>query len=143
MLRDTPMNGERFAFDSLWHNFDDLDLPEAPDNMCQYARALSDSASKVRELGLSSDIVAVNQAKLLLLEKYFEFFCIVPRQHRYHLSPRGHKCIFQVFIELYSLIKSHELSSLSPPMLFEPPPPPPPPQIAGIFLGEEIEEEEE
>jgi hypothetical protein len=40
------------------------------------------------------------------------------------------------------LIKSHELT-LSPPMLFEPPPPPPPPQIAGIFLGEEIEEEEE
>jgi hypothetical protein len=142
MLRDTPMNGERPPFDSLWHNFDDLELPDAPDNMCRYARALSDSASKVRELGFSSDIVAVNQAKLLLVETYFKFFCIVPKQHRYHLSPRGHKCIFQVFIELYSLIKSHELS-LSPPMLFEPPPPPPPPQIAGIFLGEEIEEEEE
>ena len=134
------MNDDSALFDPLWHSFDDFELPDAPDNRCQYARAFSDSAAEALELGLSSDIVKVNQGKLWLVEKYFEFFCVVPRSHRYHLSPRGHKCIFQVFIELYASIKSNELS-LRPPILSELSRQPP--QIAGIFLGEEIEVEEE
>ncbi len=91
-------------------------------------------------------IVSINQAKVLLLDKYMQWRSFVPKRHRAYTGS-AHTCIFHVFEIAYDRLKVVELS-LTPPMLFlpvpppqEPPPPPPPPppptpQIAGVFIGE-------
>lgn len=129
------MNTQGLLFDVIWSRFDDFKFSEEPVELCRYARSFSDWAVQVLDVSQDS-IVALNQAKVLLVDKYFEYFSIVPKRHRYHFSPRGHVCIFQVFLEFYQRLKARELA-LSPPMLFLPVPPSPPPQIAGIFIGEE------
>jgi len=138
------MDTQRPHFDIIWEQFDDFEFSEQPARLCRYAQAFSDWTAQTLDICQDSTIVEVNQAKVLLIDKYFEYFSIVPKRHRYHLSPRGHICIFHVFVQFYQELKALELS-LTPPMLFvppPPPPPPPPPQIAGVFIGEEIEEEE-
>jgi len=130
-------------FNTLWDRNNDFELQE-PVNLCRHARAFSDWADWATQvLGLNNNpnIVAVNQAKVLLVDKYFEWYSVVPKRHRHRLGNRGHTCIFQVFLQVYQQLKALELS-LTPPMLFLPSPPPPPPQIAGIFIGEVIGEEE-
>ena len=112
-----------------------VEFPDEPE-VCRYAQAFSGWAAQALDLGEEPNVVAVNQAKVLLVDKYFDYFSVVPKRHRYHSSPRGHICIFQVFLQYYQQLRALELS-LTPPMLFLPPPPPPPPQIAGIFIGEE------
>ena len=137
------MNVQQPLFDTIWNRFDDLEFSREPARLCRYAEAFSDWVVQALDVSQNPNIVAVNQAKVLLVDKYFEFFSVAPKQHRYHFSPSGHVCIFQVFIEFYQRLKTIELS-LTPPMLFlpaPPPPPPPPPQIAGIFIGEEFGEE--
>lgn len=130
------MNTERPLFGSIWRRFDDFEFFDEPEEVCRYAQAFADWASQVLDLGHEANLVLVNQGKVLLVDKYFEYFSIVPKRHRYHFSPRGHVCIFQVFIEFYQRLKERELA-LSPPLLFLPKPSSPPPQIAGIFIGEE------
>jgi hypothetical protein len=64
------------------------------------------------------------------------------------LGIHGHRCIFQVFEDAYEKIRFVELD-LTPPTIFlqnEPPPVPPlmrPPNIAGIFLGEDLDKDDE
>jgi hypothetical protein len=135
-LKGIQMDTQRPLFDTIWERFDDFEFSEETVRLCRFAQAFSDWASLVLDLGPNPNIVAVNQAKVLLVDKYFEYFSIMPKRHRYHFSPRGHVCVFQVFLQSYQHLKAIELS-LTPPMLFLPPPPPPPPQIAGIFIGEE------
>ena len=127
------------SFDSLWNSSETFNLPETPPNTCAYAQKFS---TWVEEL-LTRDakepsIVFINQAKVLLLDKYFEWRSVVPKRHRTRLGHLGHhQCISQVFEEAYERLKATELT-LMPPLLFLPPPPSSPPmaQIAGIFLGQ-------
>ncbi|HEX9987305.1 MAG TPA: hypothetical protein VGE45_02370 [Chloroflexia bacterium] len=88
-------------------------------------------------------IISINQAKVLLLDKYMEWRSFVPKRHRTY-TRNAHTCIFHVFEIAYDRLKVVELS-LTPPMLFlpvpappppPPLPPPPPPQIAGVFIAE-------
>ena len=130
------------GFQTMWQRFDDLELVYDPTSPCPYAQAFFNWGKRELNLGRNADLIEVNQAKVLLLDKYFEFYCVIPKQHRYRVRPEGHMCVFHVFIEFYQRIKQLQLS-LSPPMLFIPPPPPeppPPPQLAGLFFGE-VEEE--
>ena len=130
------MDTRQALFETIGRRFDDLEMQVSePDRRCQYAQPFYDWAVRTLHFGQEPSIVSVNQAKVLLIDKYFDGFSIAPRQHRYHLSPNGHTCIFHVFVQLYQQLRAIELS-LTPPMLFIPPPPPPPPQIAGIFVGE-------
>jgi hypothetical protein len=91
-------------------------------------------------------LVGINQAKVLLLDKYFEWRAYVPLQHRNRVSEHSHHCIWHVFEDGYRTLRLLELS-MNPPMLFLPPPPPPPapppspPVITGITLGEVLGEE--
>lgn len=125
----------------IWRRFEEFEFEEVTAHFCRYAEAFQNWASTTLEIN-SADLVTLNQAKVLLVDKYFEFFSIVPKNHRYYFHPKGHICIYQVFLDTYRRIKARELS-LTPPMLFIPPPPkptpppPPAPQIAGIFFGEE------
>lgn len=90
-------------------------------------------------------LVAVHKAKLLLLDKYFEWRNFVPKAHRYRLSTQGHRCLYSVFEDGYNQLRLIELS-LTPPLLVTsavptyPRLPPPVYQIAGITLGEMEEE---
>lgn len=136
------------SFEQIWeraHEFqfsteDDVPLCPFAQQFVEWARELS---SKVRA---KPDLVTINQAKILLIDKYFEWRGIVPKSHRNRIGPGGHQCIFHVFEMTYQGLRAIELS-LTPPMLFIPPPPPaptpyipppppPPPQIAGVFIGE-------
>lgn len=130
------------SFEELWNRAEEFELPDAEAEICIFARKFSEWT---RELCASStqsaSLVAINQAKILLIDKYFEWRSVVPKAHRNRMSGGGHICIFQVFEQAYITLRAVELA-LTPPMLFIPPPPlpplspPPPPQIAGIFLGE-------
>ena len=129
-------------FLSLWNQPDIFHLPDEQPKTCLYAQKFSEWTEELcAKTTRNPDIVSVNQAKLLLLDKYFDWRTVVPKAHRARISTSGHACIFQVFTKAYESLKAIELT-LTPPMLFvppqplPPPPPPPPPQIAGIFLGE-------
>lgn len=130
------------SFDSLWNRAEDLELPAEPPDICPFAQKFSEWTTELcANVARQPEIVSVNQAKVLLLDKYFEWRHAVPRSHRNRTGKLGHECIFHVFEQAYERLKVIELA-LTPPMLFLPapppplPPPPPPPQIAGIFLGE-------
>lgn len=129
------------VFIDIWRRFDDyeLDVPTIP--LCKYAEAFSNWAESALYIEGNVSLVQLNQAKILLVDKYFQFFSIAPKNHRYYFNPKNHICIFQVFLEYYRRIRTRELG-ITPPMLFIPPPPlppPPPPQIAGIVFGEDDE----
>jgi hypothetical protein len=140
------------SFGGLWHRNDgEFDPPSQQgrdgSSMCLYAQKFSEWAE---ELALSvvqePTIIKVNQAKVQLLDKFFEWRTFAPKRHRHYTTsnasgPSGHTCLFHVLEAVYDRLKVIELS-LTPPMLFlptppePPPPPPPPPQIAGVFIGE-------
>jgi len=130
-------------FDTLWNRFDDFELPEQQNTLCAYAHQFSQWVSALlTDATTKPNLVTINQAKLQLLDKYFEWRAYVPKPHRERTGGRsGHTCIFHVFVDAYQTLKVTELS-LTPPLLFlpEPAPPPLPPQIAGIFIGEQDEE---
>ena len=138
------MSTSRPSIDAIWRRFDDFDLPEPRVDLCPYAQAFHDWAVRAHDLGRDPSIISVKQAKIWLIDKYFDWYSIAPRQHRYHLNPRGHTCIFQVFVEFYQQLRALELS-LTPLVLIQspppPPPPPPPPRIAGIPFAEILGEE--
>jgi hypothetical protein len=131
-------------FDTIWGRFADLEFkaPTALPSHCPYAQTFSEWVEELLGDLAPPSIVTVNQAKVQLLDKFFEWRKFVPKSHERHLGRVGHVCIYQVFVQAYERLKVIELA-LTPPMLFIPPPPPPPPlpppppQIAGIFLGED------
>lgn len=130
------------GFESLWNRFGDFTIPATQPNTCIFAKEFSGWVSELLAKAKNDpSIVFVNQAKVLLLDKYFEWRNSVPKSHRVRTGGVGHACVFQVFEQAYASLRVIELA-LTPPMLFIPPPPlplpspPPPPQIAGIFLGQ-------
>ena len=126
------------SFESIWSQFDDFEFSIDDDEMCIFAKEFGKWVEDLCERIMEPNLVAINQAKVQLLDKYFEWRNLVPKIHRNKISQVGHQCIFHVFETAYILLRAAEVS-LMPPMLFVPPPPPPPPpptQIAGLFLGE-------
>jgi hypothetical protein len=125
-------------FEALWEKAREFNFAEILPQQCVYARKFSEWAGQLCvKAAQEADIVSVNQAKVLLLDKYFEWRNAVPKSHRNRLGDNGHSCIFQAFGEAYERLKVVELS-LTPPMLFLPSPSqsaPPPAQIAGVFIG--------
>ena len=132
---DTP------EFDSLWRRHDNFAFSERTAKTCRYAELFAQWCRELLTAATgNASVISINQSKVLLVDKYFEWRNSVPKSHRNYLgSEGGHVCIFQVFDSAYRQLRAVELA-LTPPLLFlpaPPPPPPPPPQIAGIFLGEE------
>lgn len=131
-------------FSSIWRRQQEAEFEPPPDTRCSYARRFADWAAEVCHDALQrQDLIALNQAKVLLLDKYFEWRAFVPKNHRYRMTETGHICIFHIFEEAYRQIKLAELT-LSPPKLIEPPPaplpalPPPVPQIPPPPLFDDI-----
>jgi hypothetical protein len=124
-------------FETIWNSVDDFVVPRETMKWCPYARKFAEWSASLISVSQEPSLVEVNQAKVLLLDKYFEWRSHVPKSHRNRVGPGGHRCIYHVFEQTYEKLKVIELS-LTPPLLFLPPPPPPPPptpQIAGLFLG--------
>jgi hypothetical protein len=132
-------------------NFDDVvrdiwgepDGPASPycgpaKQFAEFAEVLYQAAQEDATRATPYGLVTVNQKKLLLLDKYFEYRGVVPKAHRNHFGQFGHRCLWHVFEEYYNKLRVIELH-LTPPMLYLPPPPPaqlPPPQFDGLMLGE-------
>jgi len=115
-----------FNFETLWNRYEDLELPETEPKSCPYAKIFAEWADELCNVTKEPDIVSVNQAKILLLDKYFEWYNAVPKKHRQRIGDRGHICLYQVFMRSYERLRQAELE-ITPPMLFIPPPPPTPP----------------
>lgn len=135
------MNSRAF-FESLWS--EPVTAEEERPPLCRFAAEFQPWAEALlsNTLGKRS-MIGINQAKLLLLDKYFEWRNVAPRGHRDKMSTTGHCCLWHVFEAAYNRLREAELT-LTPPILDTPsasrlalPSPPPPAQIAGIFIGEE------
>lgn len=136
---------DKSQFDTIWERSREL-TPRAPAT-CAHAEVFDKWVIERLEIAVvEPTIVGLNQAKILLLDKYFEWRSCVGEPHRSLLSRSGHRCIFQVFADSYTRLKAAELA-LAPPRLWEPVAPPPPPpmparpprQVGGICIGEEDE----
>ncbi len=110
---------------------------------CAYAKQFVAWRDTVCQKALaSSNVILLNQTRLKVANRYYEFYVSVPEYHKHCLGNGDHLCIFSVFIETMHKLREHELN-IDPPLLFEPPPPPPPPvievvEIDGPRLGEFI-----
>jgi hypothetical protein len=107
----------------------DRDLCPYAEEFLEWAEALCDEHCRT--------LIKIAQAKVLLLDKYYDWRDYVHRSHRFHTGEQGHFCIFHVLDYAYRRLRLAELS-LTGPMLFvpKPPPPAPPPSMpAGTILG--------
>ena len=130
--------GDR-TFDDLWNGEEEFELVDwvlplvGSAGFCRYAKKFAEWAHELfSEMTKDPTVLRINQAMLLLMKKYFDWYSSVPERHRDCAGDKEHVCIFKVFHFYYQRLRTVELS-LSPPILYEPPPP----RIAGIFLGEE------
>lgn len=133
-------------FEQLWDN-QEFHLPEEDQaNSCVFAEKFAAWLEpKVNEAVRKNSHEAINQVKILALDKYFEFRAVVPKSHRFSVREESHLCIWHIFEHAFQQLKAAELA-LTPPILYlpepaPPPAPPPPPQIAGIFIGEAEDDE--
>ena len=137
------MNNEPI-FINIWRRYEGFEFAEPTVPYCQFAEAFSNWAESALHIGSNASLVQLNQSKILLIDRYFDFFSIVPKDHRYYFNPKSHICIYQVFMEYYRRIRTRELS-ISPPRIYEPlpPPPPPPPRPPVVFEGIVFAEDED
>ncbi len=115
------MNIEEVTAD-LWGDFS----PQTPPTYCAYAakfkqwsETLCTSVGEAVRYDNARAAVAINQGKVLLVDKYFEWRAAAPKSHR-NRTAEGHTCLFHVFDETYRTLRAIELS-LTPPLLFLPP----------------------
>lgn len=111
------------------------------ENHCEYARLFRHWGTELLAEYVEHDPTPLRlaQAKVLLLDRYFEWRASVPKSHRNRIGENGHICLHHTFEWIFLQIRLKQLS-IMPVQVFNPPPTPPPPsspQIAGILLGEE------
>jgi len=88
------------------------------DNHCEYARAFAQWAVEmVHSYVHDGEPLRLAQAKILLVDKYFEFHSYAPKSHKDRTSEKGHICLYHVFVEVYRKIRMKELT-LAPPKIF-------------------------
>jgi hypothetical protein len=123
--------------EDLWGGLQETQAP----SFCDYAAQFASWAEfLITGVEKSRDVIEVNQAKILLIDKYMSYREYVPKSHRYRVTPNStHLCIWQIFETYYCRLRIVELS-LTPPPLWIPPapalPPPPKDRQVGIFIGE-------
>lgn len=129
-------------FLSIWNSIGKLEIPEPEeDTICIYALRFQEWVDRLL-IGLENPkVVLINQWKILLTDKFFEWQRWVPQAHRQRMGIHGHTCVFQVFEAAYEKLRFVELN-LNPPLFVEPPSLPAPPKphnISGITLGEGLD----
>lgn len=130
------------TFLNAWNSIEGLEIPEESDHtICVYALSFQKWIDELAKMLENLNEVAVNQAKILLTDKYFDWERIVPQSHRQRLGVHGHTCIYQVFKKAYENLRVVELSLTPPPIYNSPQPLPQPkqPMIGGLFIGEGLD----
>ena len=131
---------ERFL--SIWNSFGELKIPEKQEyTICMYALRFQGWVEELLGVLKDRNIVRINQLKISLTDRFFEWQRWVPQAHRQRMGIHGHTCVFQVFESAYEKLRFVELD-LKPPMVYIPQPPPTPPKphnITGITLGERLD----
>ena len=99
-------------------------LPRPQDrDTCAYAEGFSIWARDLLDKVDLKDRLQVHQAILQLTLQYYQWYFQVPQAHQVRVGPKGHLCIFHVFIHaLNDLMQARD--NLDPPTYFPPPPPP-------------------
>jgi hypothetical protein len=87
----------------------------------QWAEALCTSIYAEVQRDNTRGAIAVNQGKVLLIDKLHEWRATAPKDHRNRVG-RGHTCLLDIFDQTYRALRAIELS-LTPPLLFLPPSP--------------------
>ena len=75
-------------FDTIWGRFANLEFeaPVVQPDRCQYALTFSEWVEELLRDSVPPSIVTVNQAKVQLVDKFFEWRKFVPRSHQRHVS---------------------------------------------------------
>lgn len=115
-------------------------VQEAP---CSHAQAFGGWAEELLATAQRQETgIALNQAKAILLDRYFQWRATVPKAHRDCTGERGHRCIWHVFADAYERLRAAELA-LAPPPLAEAPPPQPEAGVVdavrGIYLAPPVD----
>lgn len=113
---------------------EDISYYKTRPNTCTWAREFESwTRDLVKSVQASPSTERINQAKLGLLDRYYEWRARTPVQHKRPDGKRGkHRCISEVMDETYNKLQAEALK-LNPPLLSKPPkpkkplPPPPPP----------------
>lgn len=110
---------------NLWEDFSSPAQPQYCPYSAQFQKWVDKLLASIKP-ALKKDSVsaaiAINQAKVLLIDKYFEWLAATPKSH-HNRTGGDHLCLSNVFHNSYLVIKTGELM-VSPPLLFLPPPPP-------------------
>ncbi len=86
---------------------------------CAYARAFEPVGEKVvSQAKAGRSEAAINIAMLLLQDRYFDYWREVPGEHR---AQGGHRCVSEVYEELYGQLRELQLQ-LVPPRFSDAPP---------------------
>ena len=107
------------VFDQPWDGEFGLPDEEQP-KFCVYAQKFNTWAEElVVAATRAATVVGINQTKVRLLDRYWEWYAVVPKKHRTYLggTRNSHVCVFQVFQIAYERLRVVELS-LTPPLLF-------------------------
>jgi hypothetical protein len=100
------------------YTFPLFEKEEAQPTYCAYSlRFRAWALEMVRSFLEERDHTKINQAKVLLIDKYYEWKATIPAKHG-----KRHVCIADVKDEAYSIIRAAELA-LTPPQLYLPEPP--------------------
>lgn len=126
--------------DRGWNPYRSLQLemtqPTEAESLCEYAQLFAAWAEQLcRSVEAVQDLVAVNHAKVLLVDRYFEWRASVPKNHRNYRGERSHLCIFTIFERAYQRIKVVQLT-LAPILTSYPSPIPAPAPADEIDIGE-------
>ena len=68
------------------------------------------------------ELISINQARVLLLNKYMEWRSFVPKSHQDYTGSRGHTCIYHAFIRACEHLQVMELRLHKPILLPDPEP---------------------
>lgn len=122
--------------------------------MCAHAKHFSRWVLDLRDRIDMEDRMRVQQAILQLTLQYYQWYLQVPQAHQVRVGPKGHRCIFHVF--MHALNDLMEARARLDPPIYVPPPPPPETQyvkvpvpmvpafedqgtLLGLSMGEELE----
>jgi hypothetical protein len=137
------------SFFSLWNRIEGLEIPEPVDHtICAFALSFQRWIDVLFKMLENPTLVGINQEKILLTDKYFDWERLVPQSHRQRLGTHGHTCVYQVYKSAYEQLRVVEIS-MTPPLLFLPqipimqPNPPQPPNFLGLVLGEDSNTDDE
>jgi hypothetical protein len=128
------------SFHTLWNQVETFVVEESQVDekalWCGYAREFSNWLDEYILSKQDYDLIGINQAKIIILDKYLAWRSFVPKGHQDRIGSRGHTCIFHVFITACEQLLVAELR-LHQPRYFIPPPPPsrPVPRGPALFLS--------